>query len=228
MQKACAMLVDFQKASIGYGEKVILKDLDFTLEAGEFVFLTGKVGTGKTTFLKSIYAEAQVISAEKAQVLGFDMLSLKKRQIPRLRRKTGFVFQDFKFLTDRDVYENLRFVLRATGLSNEMAIKRRIKEALDTVGMYDYVHAMPYELSGGQQQKVAIARAVLNNPQLILADEPTGNLDEQASRQIVEILYNFSRKGAGVIFVTHDLSLLSLVGGARHVQFQSQLAGQKQ
>lgn len=204
------MLIDIQKAIIGYDEKPLLTDIDFELDKGEFVFLTGVVGSGKSTFLKSLYAESKIFSAQKAIVLGYNLLKIKKRHIPQLRRKIGFVFQDFKFLNDKNVYENLRFVLKATGWSVEIKIRRRIREVLKAVKMSEFENAKPYELSGGQQQKIAIARAILNNPPLILADEPTGNLDADASKQITEILYNLAQQGTGVIMATHDQYVINL------------------
>ncbi len=205
------MLIDIKNATIGYDEKPLLSEIDFELDKGEFVFLTGVVGSGKSTFLKSLYAEAKIFSAQKAIVLGYNLLKIKKRHIPQLRRKIGFVFQDFKFLNDKNVYENLRFVLKATGWNIEIKIRRRIREVLKAVKMSDYETAKPYELSGGQQQKIAIARAILNNPPLILADEPTGNLDPDASEQITKILYNLSQQGTGVIMATHDQYVLNLL-----------------
>ena len=204
------MYILFEQANIGYDEKIILRQIDFQLDAHQFVFLTGKIGSGKSTFLKSIYAEAKIFSAKTAQVLDFNLLELRKRKIPRLRRQIGFIFQDFKFLTDKNVYENLRFVLRATGWNNEMKIRRRIHEVLKAVDMLDYQNAMTFELSGGQQQKIAIARALLNNPKIILADEPTGNLDNQASLQITNLLFELSKKfETSVIMATHDLNVIN-------------------
>ena len=204
------MYIVFEQANIGYDEKIILKQVDFTLDAHQFVFLTGKIGSGKSTFLKSIYAEAKIFSARTAKVLDFNLLKLKKRKIPRLRRQIGFIFQDFKFLPDKNVYENLRFVLRATGWNNEMKIRRRIHEVLKAVDMLDFQNAMTFELSGGQQQKIAIARALLNNPKIILADEPTGNLDPQASLQITSLLFELSKKfETSVLMATHDLNVIN-------------------
>ncbi len=204
------MIIEYKNADIGYDEKIILRQVDFTLDAGQLVYITGVVGSGKTTFLKSLYAESKIFSADKAQVLGFNLLKIKTRHIPKLRRKIGFVFQDFKFLNDRNVYENLRFVLKATGWNVELKIKRRINEVLKIVGMQDYANAMPYELSGGQQQKIAIARAILNDPALILADEPTGNLDPENSLQIITLLSKLSLGGTAVIVATHDQSIIGV------------------
>ena len=205
------MLIDIQDATIGYDDKPLLTEVNFKLDKGEFVFLTGIVGSGKSTFLKSLYAEAKIFKAQKAQVLGYNLLKIKKRHIPRLRRKIGFIFQDFKFLNDKNVYENLRFVLKATGWNIEIKIRRRIHEVLKSVEMSGFEQAMTYQLSGGQQQKIAIARALLNEPQIILADEPTGNLDPEASEQITKILYKLSQNGTGVIMATHDQYVLSLL-----------------
>ncbi len=206
------MYIDFKQANIGYDEKIILKQVDFTLDRQQFVFLTGKIGSGKSTFLKSIYVEAKIFSAQTAQVLDFNLLKIRKRKIPRLRRQIGFIFQDFKFLMDKNVYENLRFVLRATGWNNEIKIRRRIHEVLKAVDMLEYQNAMTFELSGGQQQKIAIARALLNNPKIILADEPTGNLDPQASVQITNLLFELSQKfDTSVIMATHDLTVINSI-----------------
>lgn len=186
----------------------ILNDVSFELNKGEFVYLIGKVGSGKTSLLKTIYGELEIQSGE-AEVMGFNMKSIKRKHIPNLRKQLGIVFQDFQLLTDRTVHANLDFVLRATGWKNKRDIDFRIEEVLDKVGMTDKGYKMPNELSGGEQQRIVIARAMLNNPELILADEPTGNLDVETGRKIVELLRSISASGATVLMTTHNLSLLN-------------------
>ncbi len=204
------MLIDYQDISIKYERHLILKDINFQLAESKFIFLTGKIGSGKTTFLKSIYAEVPV-SGKRAEVLDFNLLKLKKRKIPALRRKIGYVFQDMKFLNDRNVYENLHFVLRATGWTNEVKIKTRIYEIIKMLEIEDITNSMPYELSGGQLQKTAIARALLNNPPLLLADEPTANLDTETATQIIGILQKLTSHGISVIVATHDKQILEQI-----------------
>lgn len=186
----------------------ILNDVSFELNKGEFVYLIGKVGSGKTSLLKTIYGELEIQSGE-AEVMGFNMKSIKRKHIPNLRKQLGIVFQDFQLLTDRTVHANLDFVLRATGWKNKRDIDFRIEEVLDKVGMTDKGYKMPNELSGGEQQRIVIARAILNNPELILADEPTGNLDVETGRKIVELLRSISASGATVLMTTHNLNLLN-------------------
>ena len=186
---------------------MVLKEVDFQLREGEFVYLLGRVGSGKSSLLKSMYAEIPVASGQ-AEVLGYDLTRLHRRDIPMLRRQIGIVFQDFQLLTDRTVYENLRFVLDATGWKGRDTIDARIEEVLREVGMLTKSYKMPHELSGGEQQRIVIARALLNSPRLILADEPTGNLDPGTGEQIVNRLHEISRKGTAVIMATHNLSLV--------------------
>ena len=193
-------------------ELIVLKNVDFTLEEGEFVYLIGKVGSGKSSLLKSMYAEIPV-AAGHAEVLGYDLRTLRRRDIPMLRRKIGIVFQDFQLLTDRSVYDNLRFVLDATGWNDRHEIDARIEEVLTEVGMLTKSYKMPHELSGGEQQRIVIARALLNRPRLILADEPTGNLDPATSEQIVNRLREISRKGTAVVMATHNLGLVEEMPG---------------
>ena len=204
------MVIEYKDVNIGYQGHIILQHINFSLDKKQFVFLTGKIGSGKTTFLKSIYAEA-LIKGQKANVLGYNLLKIKKRKIPRLRRKIGFVFQEFKFLTDRNIYENLRFVLKATGWSNEIKIKTRIYEIMRLLDIENLSDAMPYELSGGQLQKTAIARALLNNPPLIQADEPTANLDTDSAHHIIETLYMLTNYDISVIVATHNQDILSSI-----------------
>ena len=172
------------------------------------VYLIGKVGSGKSTLLKTIYGEVE-IDAGEAWVLGNAMRTLKRKDFPTLRRKLGIVFQDFQLLTDRTVHENLKFVLKATGWKNRTEIERRIEEVLQQVGMENKGYKMPNELSGGEQQRIVIARAILNKPEIILADEPTGNLDVETGRRIVELLQDICRQGSAILMTTHNLNLLS-------------------
>ena len=185
----------------------VLNDVNLELHKGEFVYLVGKVGSGKTSLLKTFYGELDIASGE-AEVLGYDMLHIKRKHIPQLRRKLGIVFQDFQLLTDRTVYDNLEFVLRATGWKSKGEIKDKIEEVLNLVGMSNKGYKLPNELSGGEQQRIVIARAVLNSPEIILADEPTGNLDSETGHAIAELLHGISEAGALVVMTTHNLQLL--------------------
>lgn len=201
-------LIKYSNVSIRQQEHEILEDINFDIASGEFVYLIGKVGSGKSTFLKSLYAELGVNGGE-ATVLGYDMHKIKNKQIPELRRRIGIVFQDFQLLTDRTVKENLEFVLKATGWKNKRDIEVRIAEVLEQVGMGSKGYKMPNELSGGEQQRIVIARAILNKPELILADEPTGNLDVETGRKIVELLKSICSQGSAIIMTTHNMNLLT-------------------
>lgn len=205
-------IVKYRNVEILRKEHVVLKDVTFDLQQGEFLYLIGKVGSGKSSLLKSIYSEIP-ISDGSARVFDFDLNSLKRKEIPMLRRQIGIVFQDFQLLTDRNVYDNLRFVLEATGWDNRNEIEGRIEEVLKQVGMLNKSYKMPHELSGGEQQRIVIARALLNKPQLILADEPTGNLDPATSEQIVNHLHEISSNGTAVIMATHNLALVDQFPG---------------
>ncbi len=200
-------LIQYKNVEIHQQELCVLSDVNLELHKGEFVYLIGKVGSGKTSLLKTFYGELDVVSGE-AEVLGFDMLHIRRKHIPQLRRKLGIVFQDFQLLTDRTVYDNLQFVLRATGWKNKGEIKDRIEEVLKLVGMSNKGYKLPNELSGGEQQRIVIARAVLNSPEIILADEPTGNLDSETGRAITELLHSISEAGSLVVMTTHNLQLL--------------------
>ena len=191
---------------------MVLGGVDFSLDPGEFVYLLGKVGSGKSSLLKSIYAEIPVADGE-ARVYEYDLTRLRRRDIPYLRRRIGIVFQDFQLLTDRDVYSNLAFVLGATGWSDSREIDTRIDEVLAEVGMQDKAYKMPHELSGGEQQRIVIARALLNKPRLILADEPTGNLDPDTGNQIVERLQAIASRGTAVVMATHNLQIVGRYPG---------------
>lgn len=201
-------LITYQHVSISLQGQEILSDVNFELKKGEFVYLIGKVGSGKSTFLKTLYGEVEIDNGE-AQVLGYSVRHMKRKDLPTLRRKLGIVFQDFQLLTDRTVHENLKFVLKATGWKNRVEIEKRIEEVLRQVGMENKGYKMPNELSGGEQQRIVIARAILNQPDIILADEPTGNLDVETGRHIVELLQDICRQGSAIIMTTHNLNLLS-------------------
>jgi cell division transport system ATP-binding protein len=201
-------LISYQHVNVSLQGQEILSDVNLELRKGEFVYLIGKVGSGKSTLLKTIYGEVE-IDAGEAWVLGNAMRSLKQKDLPTLRRKLGIVFQDFQLLTDRTVHENLKFVLKATGWKNRTEIERRIGEVLQQVGMENKGYKMPNELSGGEQQRIVIARAILNKPEIILADEPTGNLDVDTGRRIVELLQDICRQGSAILMTTHNLNLLS-------------------
>ena len=200
-------LIRYRNVSIRQQDVEILNDVNLELNQGEFVYLIGKVGSGKTSLLKTIYKELDIHSGE-AEVMGYDLRTIKRKNIPALRHKHGIVFQDFQLLTDRTVYDNLEFVLRATGWKDKRNINYRIEEVLEQVGMSDKGRKMPNELSGGEQQRIVIARAILNKPELILADEPTGNLDVETGRKIVELLRNICESGSAVMMTTHNLNLL--------------------
>lgn len=200
-------LIAYKGVSICQQELGVLEEVDLDLHAGEFVYLIGKVGTGKTTLLKTIYGELEVAQGE-ARVLDFDLCRLKRKHIPQLRRRLGIVFQDFQLLTDRTVWANLEFVLKATGWKNREEINDRIEEVLQQVGMRNKGYKMPGELSGGEQQRIVIARAILNAPEIVLADEPTGNLDVETGRAIVELLHQLSANGTLVLMTTHNLQIL--------------------
>ena len=200
-------LIRYTDVEIHQQELCVLNDVNLELHKGEFVYLVGKVGSGKTSLLKTFYGELDIASGE-AEVLGYDMLHIKRKHIPQLRRKLGIVFQDFQLLTDRTVYDNLEFVLRATGWKSKGEIKDKIEEVLNLVVISNNVYKLTNELSGGEQQRIVIARAVLNSPEIILADEPTGNLDSETGHAIAELLHGISEAGALVVMTTHNLQLL--------------------
>ena len=196
-------LIKYKDVEICQDEQIVLTNLDLTIFSGEFVYLLGKVGSGKSSFMKTIYGELPVEGTE-AMALDYDLLTLRRRDLPYLRRKVGVVFQDFQLLEDRNVEENLMFVLRATGWKDKQAMKNNIHDVLQQVGMAEKAYKMPHQLSGGEQQRVVIARALLNAPGLILADEPTGNLDPETGQGIMELLYSISKAGMTVIMSTHN------------------------
>ena len=200
-------LIRYQNVSVCQQGLEILEGVNFELNKGEFVYLIGKVGSGKTSFLKTIYGELEIQSGE-AEVMGHNMRTIKQKHIPELRRRLGIVFQDFQLLTDRTVHANLEFVLRATGWKNKVDIHMRIEEVLEEVGMSGKGYKMPNELSGGEQQRIVIARAILNKPELILADEPTGNLDVETGHNIVKLLREICTQGSAILMITHNLNML--------------------
>ena len=195
-----------EKKLLQQGE-LILSDLNFDINAGEFVYLIGRVGSGKSSLLKTLYAELQLIEGE-GYVAGFDLRKLKRREIPMLRRRIGIVFQDYQLLTDRNVFMNLYYVMKATGWKNESEIRKRIDEVLKVVSLEAKGYKMPFELSGGEQQRLVIARALLNNPQVILADEPTGNLDPLTAEGIIRLFQEIARQGCAVVMSTHNTALI--------------------
>ena len=202
-------LIRYKNVEIHQQELCVLNDVDLELHGGEFVYLIGKVGSGKTSLLKTFYGELDVIAGQ-AEVLGYDMRRIKRKHIPGLRRRLGIIFQDFQLLIDRTVADNLEFVLRATGWKSRGKIKTRIEEVLRQVGMENKGYKLPHELSGGEQQRIVIARAILNSPEIILADEPTGNLDVETGYGIVRLLHDISREeGTLVVMTTHNLQLLN-------------------
>lgn len=201
------LLVQYNKVEVCRKELIVLKEVDFKLYAGEFVYFIGRVGTGKSSLLKTMYADIPILEGE-ASVLEYNMKMLKRKDIPMLRRQIGIVFQDFQLLTDRSVNENLEFVLKATGWKDKADIAERVEQVLVQVGMQKKAYKMPHELSGGEQQRIVIARALLNSPQIILADEPTGNLDPQTGQQIVSLLHSICQTGTAVIMTTHNHHLV--------------------
>jgi cell division transport system ATP-binding protein len=199
--------LQLKNADIYQREQLILKNVNLEIKKGEFAYLIGKTGSGKSSLIKTLYGDLQ-LQKGTGDIVGFNLNTLKEKEIPFLRRKIGIVFQDFKLLNDRNVFENLRFVLRATGWSDKENIKAKINEVLDRVGILDSVHKMPFQISGGEQQRVAIARALLNNPDLILADEPTGNLDPKTSMEIMDVLHEINLSGKSILMATHDYALI--------------------
>ena len=196
-------LIKYRNVEICQDEQIVLTDVNLSISSGEMVYLLGRVGSGKSSLMKTIYGELPV-EGTMATALDYDLLKLRRREIPYLRRKVGVVFQDFQLLSDRNVEENLLFVLKATGWKDKRAMRSNIIDVLKQVGMEEKAYKMPYQLSGGEQQRVVIARALLNAPGLILADEPTGNLDPETGRGIMELLYSISQAGMTVIMSTHN------------------------
>ncbi len=200
-------ILSLKNASIYQRENLILSNVNITVDKGDFVYLIGKTGTGKSSFMKTLYGDIPLVEGE-GSIVDFDLPTLKESQIPFLRRKLGVVFQDFKLLNDRTVKGNLMFVLKATGWKDKKAMDRKIDDVLDKVGMKNKGNEFPYQLSGGEQQRIAIARALLNDPELILADEPTGNLDPQTSVEVMEVLQEINKNGRTILMATHDYALI--------------------
>ena len=201
-----AKIIEYRHVEVFRKELLVLKNVDFSLEEGQFVYLIGRVGSGKSSLMKTMYAEIPIETGE-ALIFDYDLMRIKRKDIPMLRRQIGIVFQDFQLLSDRSVYDNLLFVLKATGWKNKADIDERIAQVLKEVGMSNKSYKMPHELSGGEQQRIAIARALLNRPKLILADEPTGNLDNETGCQIMNLLPTISREGTAIIMATHNIQL---------------------
>ena len=211
-------LIDYNNIDIYQEDNLVLKDVSFQVEEGEFIYIIGKVGSGKTSLLKTLYCELDLYKdaekdEQKAEVLGRDMLTLKRKEVPALRRELGIIFQDFKLLHEKSVRKNLEFVLKSTGWKNEQEINERIETTLSDVGLLDKIDKYPHELSGGEQQRVAIARAILNEPKIILADEPTGNLDPETASDIIHLLKNITRANTAVVITTHNITLLNKIPG---------------
>ena len=200
-------VLKLEKSSIFQDKNLILNDVDIDVKKGEFVYLIGKTGSGKSSLLKTLYGDLKLAKGT-GHIVGFDLTELKDKNIPFLRRKLGIVFQDFKLLNERSIHDNMDFVLRATGWKDKAKIKQKIEDTLTKVSMQNKGHKFPHELSGGEQQRVAIARALLNDPELILADEPTGNLDPETSIEVMEVLQDLNKKGNTIFMATHDYGLL--------------------
>jgi len=196
-------LIEYRNVEIHQADQIVLHDVNLTVHGGQMIYLLGKVGSGKSSFMKSLYG-ALPIAGGQARVLEYDMTTIRRRKLPYLRRRLGIIFQDYKLLTDRSVEENLLFVLRATGWKDKTLMKNHVREVLEQVGMATKAYKRPYELSGGEQQRVVIARALLNTPEMILADEPTGNLDAETGQEIMELLYSISKAGITVLMSTHN------------------------
>ncbi len=208
------MLINYKNANIYQRHGIeVLHGVNFEVDEGEMVYIIGRVGSGKSTLLKTIYCDLDIDEADEATVLEYDLLTIRRKQIPDLRREVGVVFQDFQLLGDRTVYKNLEFVLKATGWRDKERRNDRIVEVLSMVGLEDKADKMPNELSGGEQQRVAIARSILNQPQIIIADEPTGNLDKETADNIMQLLKSISDKGTAVIMSTHNISLVNKYPG---------------
>ena len=203
------MLIDYKKANIIQQDGTpVLHDVDFHVDEGEFIYIIGRVGSGKSSLLKTLYFELDLNEAENAIVLNHDLRGLKRKYVPALRRQMGIIFQDFQLLSDRTVHDNLAFVLKATGWKDKQEIEERINDVLEDVELQEYADRFPHELSGGEQQRVAIARSMLNHPKIIIADEPTGNLDPDTAAHIISLLRQVTQSGTAVVMTTHNIPLL--------------------
>ena len=207
------MYIEYKNVNVRQNGTPVLNAVDFHVDEGEFIYIIGHVGSGKSSLLKTMYCELDIQEGEEANVLGRNLLRVRRKDIPALRREMGIIFQDFQLLHDRSVHKNLEFVLKATGWKNKAEIDERITEVLETVGMAGMKDKMPFELSGGEQQRVAIARATLNKPKIIIADEPTGNLDPETADSIVSLLKQISSTGAAVVMSTHNIPMLDKYPG---------------
>lgn len=207
-------LIEYKNVAIHQADQIVLHDVNLTVENGEMIYLLGKVGSGKSSLMKTIYGALPIADGE-ARVLEYDMRTIRRRKLPYLRRRLGIIFQDYKLLTDRSVEENLLFVLRATGWKDKKLMHEHVHEILEQVGMETKAYKKPYELSGGEQQRVVIARALLNSPEMILADEPTGNLDAETGKEIMDLLYAISQAGITVLMSTHNLNWPELYPGRK-------------
>lgn len=196
-------LIEYRNVKVCQQEQIVLKNVNLNIDEGEFIYLLGKVGSGKSSLLKTFYAELPIAEGE-ARIFDYDLRKIRRRQIPYLRRKLGIVFQDFQLLTDRNIEQNLLFVLRATGWKDRQLMKEQVVQVLEQVGMQNKAYKMPHELSGGEQQRVVIARALLNSPQIILADEPTGNLDTETGQELLELLHAIRQSGTTILMATHN------------------------
>jgi len=212
-------IITFENASIQHKTKCVLTEVSFSIAKGELVYFIGRVGSGKTSMIKTMYAELPLITGV-GRVAGFDLVNLKTQDIPFLRRKLGIIFQDFQLLTDRNVCANLRFVLEATGWQNKREMQEQIETVLQKVGLPEKKDAMPHQLSGGEQQRVAVARALLNNPEIILADEPTGNLDPETSTGIMTLFETLKNTGKTIVMATHNYNLIERFSG-RIIKFEN-------
>lgn len=200
-------VLSLKDVTVYQGNNAVITNVNLEVNHGEFIYIIGKTGAGKSSFMKTLYGDLPLKSGQ-GTIVDYDLAKLKEKRIPYLRRKIGIVFQDFKLLPDRTVYDNLLFVLKATGWSDKREMEVKINEVLDKVGMKNAVHKMPHQISGGEQQRVAVARALLNDPELILADEPTGNLDPQTSVEVMNLLREINQNGKTIIMATHDYALL--------------------
>jgi len=198
-----AVLIEYKNVAVHQADQIVLHDVNLHVENGEMIYMLGKVGSGKSSLMKTFYGALPIAEGE-AHVLDYDMMHIRRRKLPYLRRRLGIIFQDYKLLTDRSVEENLLFVLRATGWKDKKLMKSHVQEVLQQVGMENKAYKRPYELSGGEQQRVVIARALLNSPEIILADEPTGNLDAETGKEIMDLLYSISQAGITVLMSTHN------------------------